>query len=268
MAINSVHNRIAFPRLTNNQTGMLMKMTPPEKKEETKPPVIVEPDLPPPPPQRERRDNAKYYIGAAAIAASTIAGIYLYRTRLKETPIEDFENAAEPINYYAFKLVEHAKDKVLEIFNKCPDLGFSNRVETVYQQRVRVDKNGKSILKKADKVYKDRGLKRIDRISRPGGAVQSKFVRADGSVRAQIDWDDDGNLFKYFIKDDRGNIVRDYNYTNEGLSTKTYYNKENIKMKEVCYNGKGWTYERNYDDNGSFLDQYEIKPELKNPSAE
>lgn len=269
MAINSVHNRIAFPRLTNNQTGMLMsKMpVPAEKKEENKLPVIVEPELPPPP-HRGMKESTKYYLGAAALAASTIAGIYLYRTRLKETPVEDFGDAVEPIKYYAFRLVEHTKDKVLEIFKKCPDLGFEDRVETVYQQRVRVDKNGKSILKKADKVFKERGLKRIDMISRPGGTAQTRFVKDDGTVRAQIDWDDDGNLFRYFIKDDRGNIIRDYNYSEAWLSTKTYYNKENVKMKEVFYNGKGWTYERNFDDNGVFLDQYEIKPELKNPAEE
>ena len=186
---------------------------------------------------------------------------------MKETPIEEFDEV-EPINYYAFRLVEHTKDKVLEIFKKCPDIGFVNRVETVYKERVRVDKNGKSILKKAEKIYKDRGLKRVDKIARPGGAVQTRFVKDDGSIRAQIDWDEDGNLFRYFIKDDRGNIIRDYNYSEEGISTKTYYNKDNVKMKEVFYNGKGWTYERNYTDNGSFLDQYEIKPELKNPTKE
>ena len=261
MAINSVHNRIVFPRLANNQTGMLMSKMPAqaEKKEENKLPVISEPELPPPP-HRGMKENTKYYLGAAALAASTIAGIYLYRTRLKETPVEEFEDAVEPINYYAFKLVEHAKDKVLEIFKKSPDFRVEDRIETVYQQRVRVDKNGKSILKKADKVFKNRGLKRIDMISRPGGAVQTRFVKDDGSVRAQIDWDDDGNLFRYFIKDDRGNIVRDYNYSEEGLSTKTYYNKDNVKMKEVFYNGKGWTYERNFDEGGY--------PELKNTAEE
>ena len=74
MAINSVHNRIAFPRLANNQTSMLMGM-PAEKKEEKTLPVIVEPDLPPPP-SRDKQNRAKYYLGAASLASSTIAGIY------------------------------------------------------------------------------------------------------------------------------------------------------------------------------------------------
>ena len=51
--------------------------------------------------------------------ASAIAGIVMYNGRLRETSVQRIIEEDEPITHYSFKLVEHAKDKVLEIFNKC-----------------------------------------------------------------------------------------------------------------------------------------------------
>lgn len=263
MANNTVQSNIVFPRLMMNQPGMFMPLENPiqvKRGVPESPPAIKEPELPPPP---KNKDNYKYWLGAACVAASAIAGIVMYNGRLRETSVQRIIEDDEPITHYSFKLVEHAKDKVLEIFNKCPELGLENKVETTYQKRVRVDENGKSILKKAEKMFVDRGLKRCDTLSRPAGTAQTTFVQDDGKVRALIDWDSDGNLYRYWIKDENGHIIRDYNYTEEGISSKYYYTKGGIRIKEVHYNEDGWTFERNYDREGFFVNEHEIKPELK-----
>lgn len=267
MATNSVHSSIGFSYLTNNLSGMLNTSSnhvSVNRGVPVSPPPVKGPELPPPP-DNGKDVAAKYFIGALAVAASAIAGIYIYKSRLKEAPIVDYSaGETNPITHYSFRLVEHTKDKFLEVFNKCPDLGLDNKIETTYQRRIRVDKDGKSILRNSAPEFVDRGLKRVDKILRPGSTAQTTFVQDGGTVRALIDWDDEGNLFRYWIKDNKGKIVRDYNFTEENVSSKYYYSKGGIKIKEVHYNDKGWTYERNYDKDGLFVNEHELNPELKN----
>ncbi len=263
MENNGLQGIIGFPRLTNNQTGMFMPMNNPiqvRRGVPESPPAIKEPELPPPP---KNENNYKYWIGAACLAASAIAGIVMYNGRLRENPIQKITEEEELITHYSFKLVEHTRDKVLELFNKCPDLGLENKVETTYQKRVRVDDKGKSILKKAEEQFVNRGLKRYDTLSRPSGMPQTTFVQDDGKVRALIDWDGEGNLYRYWIKNENGQILRDYNFTNPNVSSKYYYTKGGIMIKEVHYNNAGWTFERNYDRNGLFVNEHELNPEAK-----
>ena len=261
MANNGIQGIIGFPRLTNNQTGMFMPIKTPVQVRRgvpESPPAIKEPELPPPP---KNENNYKYWIGAACLAASAVAGIIMYNGRLREMPIKVIEEEEEPIMHYSFKLVKHTKDKVFELFNKCPDLGLENKIDTTYQQRVRVDENGKSILKNAEEVFVNRGLKRYDTLSRPAGTAQTTFVQDDGKVRALIDWDDEGNIYRYWIKNENGQVIRDFNFTTPNVSSKYYYTKGGIMIKEVHYDSKGWTFERNYDRNGFFVNEHKIDPE-------
>ena len=70
MAINSTNNSIGFPGLTNNRPGMLM--TVPSAAENTKVPEVKVENPVQKPSKEKMSENTKYFIGAAAIAASAI----------------------------------------------------------------------------------------------------------------------------------------------------------------------------------------------------
>lgn len=265
MAVNNFNNSIGFPRLTNNTSGMFMTLpltqssVNVEVKQEVKPEIAVSTPFK----QGKKSDNTNYYLGAAALAASVIAGILIYRgkksTETAETVIEEVQ---QKVNIFA----EHIKDNFLEsLKGKCPELGLENKKEHTFQKLVRVDKNGKSILKAGgEKQYVSRGLKKVDEIIAPAGLKQTTYVTDDGKELAKINWDDDGNVFDYIVKDRNGNVIRDFNVTNPDVTTKFVYNKENIKIAEVQYNGKGWSHEQKFDESGNFLSEKEFNPELKN----
>lgn len=265
MAVNNFNNSIGFPRLTNNTSGMFMTLTQTQNSANVEVKPEVKPEIQPQVPSKSDKmsDNTKYLIGATAVAASAIAGIYIYKGRNAAKAVE---NVSEEVQHKGNIFAEHIKDNFLEsLKGKCPELGFENKNEHTFQKLVRVDENGKSILKTgAEKQYVNRGLKRVDEIVAPAGVKQTTFVTDDGIELAKINWDDDGNVFDYIVKDRNGNVIRDFNVTNPDVTTKFVYNKENIKIAEVQYNGKGWSHEQKFDESGNFLSEKEINPELKN----
>lgn len=265
MTVNNFNNSIGFPRLTNNTPGMFMTIPQPqssvvdEVKQDVKP--VVQPQAPSK--SDKMNDNTKYLIGAAAVAASAIAGIYIYKGRNTAKVVE---NVSEEVQHKSNIFAEHIKDNFLEsLKGKCPELGLENKKEHTFEKLVRVDKNGKSILKVGgEKQFVNRGLKRVDEIVAPAGVKQTTYVTDDGKELAKINWDDEGNVFDYVVKDRNGKLIRDFNVTNPEVTTKHIYNKENVKVSEVQYNGKGWSYEQKFDESGKFLNEKEFKPELKN----
>lgn len=266
MAINNFNNSIGFPRLTNNSSGMFM--TPPVSEEvKIKPVEIPEKQIP----QMQNTgseksgsaESQKYFIGAAAIAASAIAGIYLYKSRSSaakqlEQKVDEYANAIP-------KTVPHLKDNFLAAIGDAPDLDFVNKQVKSLLKRVRVDKNGKSILKKDKPVFAKRGISIVDECLQPSALVQRTFVTDDGKELARIDFDGDGKVWQYFVKDLKGNVIRDYNFSEPGLTTKKIFNKNNKQVLDIQYNDKGWTYEVRYNEDGTIHSTNELNPHLKNP---
>jgi len=184
VAINSTNNSIGFPGLTNNRPGMLM--TVPSAAENTKVPEVKVENPVQKPSKEKMSENTKYFIGAAAIAASAIAGIYIYKGR--KPPKE--ENVEQTVQFIDRK--EPVRSGI-DFFKKYLEkLSPSFDFETKSQHPV-----GKH------------GAYRIDEILRPSAVKHSEFFRKDGSLFASVDWDDDGKVISYTLLNKNGNVINE-----------------------------------------------------------
>lgn len=264
MTVNNFNNSIGFPRLTNNTPGMFMTIPQPQSSAVVEVKQDVKPVVQPQAPSKfdKMSDNTKYLIGAAAVAASAIAGIYIYKGR---NAAKTVDNVSEEVQYKGNIFAEHIKDKFLEsLKGKCPELGLENKKEHTFEKLVRVDEKGKSILKAGgEKQYVNRGLKKVDQILAHAGIKQTTYVTDDGKELVKINWDEEGNVFDYVVKDRNGNVIREFNVTSPDVTIKYIYNRENVKVCEVQYNRKGWSYEQKFDESGNFSSEKEFNPDLK-----
>jgi len=123
---------------------------------------------------------------------------------------------------------------------------------------VRVDANGKSILKKGEPVYINRGISIVDEVNAPAAIAQRTFVTDDGKELAKIIFDGDGNVWQYYVRDFDGNIIRDYNFSEPGFTTKTIFDKDKRVRVEVQFDGNGRSRETRYNEDGSVKDSAEF----------
>ncbi len=184
MAIENFNNSIGFPMVTNKTSGMLithLSVQKPQDKPQIKPEIPVQK-----PSQKGMCDNSKYFLGAAALAASVIAGIYVYKGRKPEQALDAVKNN---VIFYTKKEPKTGTDnkyfiKYLE--NLKPDFDLENK----YQHPV-----GKF------------GAYRVDEVLRPSAINHSEFFRKDGSLFASVDWDDDGKVISYTLMNKAGDII-------------------------------------------------------------
>lgn len=182
MVINSTNNSTGFPSLTTNRLGMLMTPVP----ENTKMPEVKVENPVQKTSKEKMSDNSKYFIGAAAIAVSVIAGMYIYKGR-KPPQEEIVEQTVQFVDR------EKSVRSGIDFFKKYLEkLSPSFDFETKSQHPV-----GKH------------GAYRIDEILRPSAVKHSEFFRKDGSLFASVDWDDDGKVISYTLLNKNGNVINE-----------------------------------------------------------
>ena len=182
MSGNNINNSIGFPGLTNNRSSMLMTTLQPAS-EKLEKPASVE-NKAQKPSKQALSDKSKYFIGAAALAASSIAGIYIFKS--KKPPQEDV--VEETVRF--IEKIEPVRSGI-DFFKK-----YLEKLSPVFDMET-----------KSQHPVGKHGAYRIDEILRPSAIKHSEFFRKDGSVFASVDWDDEGKIISYTLTNKPGDII-------------------------------------------------------------
>lgn len=242
MTFSNFNNSIGFPRLANNSSSMLMtNFSKPvnanqqvaQDNKEIEQLKLQATILPPPP-----KDNTNYWLGALALAASAIAGIYIYKGRNVEYVADVAQEAVTKINH------PHIKDNFLTALGKyTEDLEYGIRNEYDLSKVLnKKDASGNPIVIR-------HGIKRVEHNLNPVGLHTTTFETDDGKVLAEAMRNCEGEVVKYEVFDREGRLLRAYD-NESGITRKFVYGKNGNLAREVQYDGKGWSSEIRYDSKG------------------
>lgn len=239
MAVSNINNSIGFPRLTNKSSGMFMT---PVSVNTAVPSTVLPPKSPVVQPVAKKQEsNSNYFIGFAALAASVIAGIYIYKGRNTEATTELAKREVARITH------PHIKDNFFDALgiNK-EELSFDEIKEyNLYKLLKKTDADGNPI-------KKYHGIKRVEAIDLSTQVHRTSFVDNENNLLAEAFRNENGEVMGYKIYDKEGRILRHYD-ASSGIVHKNVYNKDGVLVVTVDYDKKGWSYERRYDKTGKNL---------------
>ena len=264
MTVGSFNNSIGFPRLTNNSSGMFMMPAKPVTPQAPKIDInLLKPTQPSQPVQQvvsapapvptensshvsnTSKDNSNYWIGALAVAAAVVAGIYLNKGKKAEETVEDVKNVLPKVNK------PHIKDNFLKALG-VNDEEVSVGVRKEYDLVKTVMKAGDDGVKRP--VVVRHGIKRVESISGPSNMRKTTFEKDNGVVLAEVFRDMEGNVCRYKVQDDEGRILREYD-AEDGITKKFVYNKKGTLVSEVKYDCEGYSVEKRYNPETKLLDE-------------
>ncbi len=260
MAKDAFNNKIDFPRLTNNTSGMFTTLNQPAKNTsaqlsspsaQPKAPANL-PPLSKPQAKSDKNSRSNYLLGLTAIAASVIAGIYIYKGRKPEAvtdAVEELPKINEP----------HLKDnflKALGVYTVEPQHGMRKEYSFVKELKKK-DADGNPIIKR-------HGIKRVEDFSELVNIHRTSFETDDGFRIAEAFRNGKGEVVRYTVRDREGRVLRWYDSI-DGITYKNVYNKNGALVREVQFDQKGWTLERRYDSKGIKLEeeiQFGVNPDI------
>jgi len=229
------NNSIAFPRLTNDKSGMFLMQKNPvkepvkEKISEQNLAIATHP---------VKKDNTNYWLGTLAVAASAIAGIYIYKGRNIENAVQSVEKQVQKINH------PHIKDNFLNALG-------TNTEEVAAGYRHEYSLSKVINLKDGSTIEKKHGIKRVEDNASNGSVRRTLFETDDGVKLAEAFRNSMGDVIKYTVWDKEGRVIRSYDF-NDDITRKFIYDKKGSLVSEVQFNREGWSLERRYEDNSPF----------------
>lgn len=220
MAVNAINNQIKFPGFSTTLQATAKALPEPAKMPEVAVQNPVELKAQPDYKSENKSgmsDNSKYMLGAAAIAVAAIATILITRNG---KAAEKFAETVSSESSKTDEIIPKAyEDKFMQRLLKLkPEFEVENDIVTTFKS----------------------GVKRIDQMLFDAGIKRSIFQRKDGSEFARVDWSDDGDVFKYIVKDSKNRIVKDFSHTTDDYVTKVRYNKEDELISRFESNLEGW----------------------------
>lgn len=238
MTAGNFNNSIGFPRLTNKPSGMFMTQIPVQNNAVSSNISTVQPAVSRNVSKKEE-DNSNYFLGLAALAASVIAGIYIYKGRKPDAALAKRE--ALKINH------PHIKDNFFEGLGINKDELSIDEIKEydLYKYLKKTDKDGNPI-------KKYHGVKRVESIDLSTQIHRTSFVDNENKLLAEAFRNENGEVTRYAVYDKEGRMLRDYD-ASTGLVHKNVYNKDGVLVRKVDYDKNGWSYERRYDKTGTKL---------------
>jgi len=199
----------------------------------------------------DKNSRSNYLLGLTAVAASVIAGIYIYKGRNPEAAAEIVEELPK-INH------PHCKDnflKALGVYTIEPKHGMRKEYSIVKELKKK-DADGNPIIKR-------HGIKRIEDYSELVNVHRTSFETDDGLRFAEAIRSSTGDVVRYTVRDKEGRVLRWYDFF-EGITYKNVYNKKGALVREVQFDQKGWSLERRYDSNGKLEEeiQFGVNPDM------
>ena len=176
-----------------------------------------------------KKDNTNYWLGALALAASAVAGLYISKGRNSEV-VQDVVPKSKEIVHRP-----HLKDNFLTALGVNTDevpLGVRNEYELIKNVTL---KNGITITK-------SHGVKRVEDYSPIASIRRTLFETDEGKKLAEAFRNGDGEVVKYTVWDRDGRVLRTYDFE-DGITHKFVYDKNGNQVSEVHYDREGWSKE-------------------------
>lgn len=184
------------------------------------------------------KDNTNYWLGALAVAASVVAGIYISKGKKAEEVVNEVpQQVQKKVDY------PHIKDNLLKA------LGVNN-VELEIGEIHEYDLMKKVTRTRADGTKVDdikrHGIKRIEDHDGQAALRRTYFVNDDNVILLSAHRDLEGNVVDYVLKDVKGHILKEYDAA-KGIHKKFVYNKDDVLVREVKYDCNGHSIEKRYN---------------------